>query len=136
MIAQPIAPSLSSGLSIPVSGMTCASCVGRVEKAIRGVAGVETAAVNLATGRATVSLSGGASVEPVLAAIRKAGYEPAEAEADFAVEGISCASCIARVEKAFRSVPGVLDVSANLATNRAHVRYAGGSATVSAMELA
>jgi Cu+-exporting ATPase len=126
----------AQSLVIPVEGMSCASCVGRVEKAIRAVEGVQSAAVNLATGKATVALGDATPVGPVMAAIRKAGYEPAEAELDFSIEGMSCASCVGRVEKAFRSVPGVLDASVNLATNRAHARLAGGAETVAAIAAA
>ncbi|MFC7396343.1 heavy metal translocating P-type ATPase [Chelatococcus sp. GCM10030263] len=115
---------------VPVSGMTCASCVGRVERAIRGVAGVEAAAVNLATGRATVDLDATAQVEPVLAAIRDAGYEPGGDEAELAVEGMHCASCVGRVEQALKGVPGVAAASVNLATGRAHLDYIGGAETL------
>ena len=112
-------------LVIPVGGMSCASCVGRVEKAIRGVEGVAGVAVNLATARATVDLAQSARPEPILAAIRKAGYEPGESEADLKVEGMSCASCVGRVERTLKTVPGVLEATVNLATGRAHARYVG-----------
>ncbi len=118
-------------LVVPVEGMTCASCVGRVEKAIRAVAGVGDVSVNLATGRATVDLGTG-DPAAVLGAIKKAGYAAQEAEADLSIEGMSCASCVGRVEKALRAVPGVLEASVNLATNRAHLRYAGGSEVLNA----
>ena len=66
-------------LDLPVLGMTCASCVGRVEKAVRAVPGVTEASVNLAAERAHVVLDGG-SPAAVAAAIRSAGYEPMEEE--------------------------------------------------------
>ena len=121
---------------IPVDGMSCASCVGRVEKAVLAVPGVESAAVNLATGRASVALGAGDALQPVLDAIRKAGYEPREETVDLAVEGMSCASCVGRVERGLKAVPGVLDGAVNLATGRAHVRYVGGAETVSAISAA
>ena len=62
--------------SFPVEGMTCASCVRRVEKAIAAVPGVLSASVNLATERATVKAVGGTPFTSIEAAIRKAGYEP------------------------------------------------------------
>jgi Cu+-exporting ATPase len=120
-------------LDIAVDGMTCASCVRRVEKAIAATQGVQTVAVNLATGRASVGLAPKAEAEPVLAAIRKAGYDPRAEETDLAVEGMTCASCVSRVERSLKSVPGVLDASANLATNRAHVRWIGGPGPLEAM---
>jgi heavy metal translocating P-type ATPase len=122
----------SAALDIAVEGMTCASCVRRVEKAIASVEGVQDVGVNLATGRASVTLAPAAAPGPVLDAIRKAGYEPMPEERDFTIEGMSCASCVGRVEKALRSVPGVLEASANLASNRAHFRFVGGARTISA----
>jgi heavy metal translocating P-type ATPase len=121
---------------IPVDGMTCASCVGRVERAVLAVPGVESAAVNLATSRASIALGEGASVASVLNAIRKAGYEPREDAIDLAIEGMSCASCVGRVEQTLKAVPGVIEGTVNLATSRAHVRYVGGSETVAAMSVA
>ncbi|ECF1702229.1 gold/copper-translocating P-type ATPase GolT [Salmonella enterica subsp. enterica] len=60
-------------ISLLIEGMTCASCVARVEKGIKAVPGVTDATVNLATERATVR--GTASAEAVIAAIEKTGYE-------------------------------------------------------------
>ncbi|RDI58872.1 heavy metal translocating P-type ATPase [Microvirga subterranea] len=120
---------LSSGstLEIPIEGMTCASCVVRVEKALRSVEGVSSANVNLATGRATVAL-GSASVDPraLTEAVRTVGYDPVGSQVELAVEGMTCASCVGRVEKALKRVPGVLDASVNLATERASVHFVGG----------
>jgi Cu+-exporting ATPase len=113
-------------LVLAVEGMSCASCVGRVEKAIRAVPGIADVSVNLATGRATVDLGSG-NAGDVLGAVAKAGYPAQDAQADLAIEGMSCASCVGRVERALKAVPGVLDASVNLATNRAHLRYAGGA---------
>jgi Cu+-exporting ATPase len=62
--------------SFPIEGMTCASCVMRVEKAIAAVPGVESASVNLATERATVRLLPGTPLSAIEVAVRKAGYEP------------------------------------------------------------
>ena len=62
-------------LRLPIEGMTCASCVARVEKALKRVPGVGAAQVNLATETATVSLAEGAAPEALLAAVRDAGYE-------------------------------------------------------------
>ncbi len=108
--------------------MTCASCVGRVEKAIRAVEGVDAANVNLATERAHVSLKPGVTnLMPVAEAIRRVGYEPLEETVDLKITGMTCASCVGRVEKALRASPGVLDASVNLATERASVRVLGGS---------
>lgn len=114
-------------LDLPVLGMTCASCVGRVEKAIRAVPGVTEANVNLAAERAQVSLNADGSPGAVAAAIRAAGYEPLEEEVAYPVRDMTCASCVGRVEKALAAVPGVLSASVNLATERATVRFLSGA---------
>ena len=116
-------------LDLPVLGMTCASCVGRVEKAIRAVPGVTQAQVNLAAERAQVSLSSEGSAAAVAAAIKGAGYEPMEEEVVYPVREMTCASCVGRVEKALAAVPGVLSASVNLATERATVRFLSGATT-------
>ena len=121
-------------LDIGVAGMTCASCVGRVEKALKRVPGVADVAVNLATERARVTFADQPDVKAVAEAIEAAGYEPQKAEFDLTVGGMTCASCVGRVEKALKRVPGVESASVNLATERAHVTaYAG---TVDAARLA
>src|SRR5579859_894269 len=121
---MPVTETLSA-LDLPVRGMSCASCVGRVERAIRAVPGVSAAAVNLATERAHVE---GGDPTAIVAAIRGAGYEPAERQVELEVEGMSCASCVGRVERALRQAPGVLEASVNLASERASVRLVEGAA--------
>ncbi len=121
------------GIQLAVTGMTCASCVFRVEQAIKAVAGVRDASVNLATERATVNLAAvGGSLQAVADAIRNAGYEVANEVTELALSGMTCASCVARVEKALKAIPGVLDASVNLATERATLRLVGGETTVAA----
>ena len=114
-------------LDLPVIGMTCASCVSRVEKAIRAVAHVNEAQINLATERARVVMKADGSPAAVAAAIRAAGYEPLEEEVAYPVRDMTCASCVGRVEKALAAVPGVLSASVNLATERATVRFLSGA---------
>lgn len=111
---------------IPVLGMTCASCVGRVEKAVRAVPGVSRASVNLASER--VQVEGGDPVA-VADAIRRAGYEPMAQTLELQIKGMTCASCVARVERALKAAPGVLDAQVNLATERASLRLVAGVAT-------
>ncbi len=114
-------------LDIPVRGMTCAACVRRVEKAVAAVDGVTEASVNLATERARVVLDPRTGSVPAVAdAVRKAGYEPAEETIELSIEGMTCASCVARVEKALEAVPGVVGAAVNLASERATVRVLGG----------
>ncbi|MDX3925163.1 MAG: heavy metal translocating P-type ATPase [Shinella sp.] len=130
------ATSLPVATDFGIEGMTCASCVLRVEKAIAAVPGVASANVNLATERATVQFDGIPDAQAVLKAIEKAGYEPKLATQEFGVEGMTCASCVARVEKALKAVPGVMEASVNLATERATVRSAAGAVDMSALEAA
>ena len=112
---------------IGIGGMSCASCVGRVEKSIRKVPSVLDVSVNLATERARVHFSeGDADLAAVARAIREAGYEPAVQTMELGIEGMSCASCVGRVERALGAVPGVLDAAVNLATERATVSIASG----------
>ena len=116
-------------IKLSIEDMTCASCVRRVEKAIGKVPGVAGAAVNLATERADVTFAGVPDVPAVVAAVCDAGYGVSQEVLEFPVEGMTCASCIGRVEKALKAVPGVLDATANLAQERARVRFLKGAAS-------
>ena len=119
---------MSDEIRISVRDMTCASCVGRVERALRKTPGVESATVNLATEQATVTVDPAkATVAALLAAVTRAGYRPVVASLELGVRDMTCASCVARVEKALRKLPGVLEAGVNLATERAAVRYLPGS---------
>lgn len=117
---------VESSVSLYIHGMTCASCVGRVQRAIGAVPGVVQAHVNLATERADLTFSGVPDIAAVRAAIEKSGYQPAESTIDLAVDGMSCASCVGRVERALAAVPGVVAASVNLATQRAQARVLQG----------
>ena len=105
---------------IDVEGMTCASCVGRVERALQAVPGVKTAAVNLATERAEV-IGSDVDRSALVKAIEDAGYDVPTRPIDIVIEGMTCASCVARVERALKTVPGVTVANVNLATERATV---------------
>ncbi len=122
--------------NFPIEGMTCASCVRRVEKAIAAVPSVTTAAVNLATESAEVTFATEADREGVVAAIRKAGYDVPTDQFDIDIDGMTCASCVLRVEKAIAAVPGVTNASVNLATERATVVGMAGVASRAAVEAA
>ncbi|KAA0568864.1 copper-translocating P-type ATPase [Azospirillum sp. Sh1] len=113
-------------LDLGVSGMTCASCVRRVEKALGRVPGVTAVSVNLATERARLTFAGPPDVKAAADAVEAAGYHAEKREFDLSVTGMTCASCSGRVEKALSRLPGVDQASVNLATERAHVvAYAG-----------
>ncbi|MBB5390976.1 MULTISPECIES: heavy metal translocating P-type ATPase [unclassified Herbaspirillum] len=111
--------------SLDIEGMSCASCVNRVEKALRAVPGVTDAAVNLATERATAQATTDVDAAQLAAAVEKAGYRVKAGHAELEIGGMSCASCVTRVEKALKKVPGVAGVSVNLATERASVATLG-----------
>jgi heavy metal translocating P-type ATPase len=113
----------AKSLHLGIHGMSCASCVGRVEKAIGTVPGVSGVSVNLATERARIEFVGAVDLPGVLAAVREAGYQPVTAMLELRIEGMSCASCVGRVEKALAAVPGVLSAAVNLATEKATVHY-------------
>lgn len=112
-------------LNLPIAGMTCASCVARVERALSAVPGVASASVNLATEKAQLQLGPEATAQALTAAVERAGYAVPQAHAAFDIDGMTCASCVSRVERALRAVPGVIDASVNLATNRASVEHSG-----------
>ncbi|MFE0844008.1 heavy metal translocating P-type ATPase [Achromobacter insolitus] len=119
-------PADSVAVSLPIEGMTCASCVGRVEKALKAVPGVNKASVNLATERADITFEGAPDVAAAVQAVQKAGYAVAESTVELSVTGMTCASCVGRVEKALKAVPGVSNATVNLATERASVTATGG----------
>lgn len=135
---QDASPSVSAGtrLSLPVEGMTCASCVGRVERALKAVPGVQTAAVNLATERADITFTGLADPHAAVHAIESAGYTVREETTELAIEDMTCASCVGRVEKALAKIPGVLEATVNLATERARVRHFAGVVSTADLEAA
>ena len=115
-------------LDLRVSGMSCAACVRRVERAASAVPGVRGVAVNLATERAAVQVSPELCLPELAGALAKAGYPVVEDVVDLAVTGMNCASCVGRVERALLRVSGVLGAEVNLATERARVRVAAGTA--------
>jgi Cu+-exporting ATPase len=127
LLAEPPVPPAATRttVTLPIEGMSCASCVGRVEKALAAEPGVMTARVNLATEAATVDFDAARTdASRLAAAVAKAGYRVPETETDLTIGGMTCASCVARVEKALARVPGIVAVSVNLASERAHVRVA------------
>ncbi|HXG40513.1 MAG TPA: heavy metal translocating P-type ATPase [Candidatus Limnocylindrales bacterium] len=131
----------------PVEGMTCASCVNRIERYLRKVDGVVEANVNLATEAASVTFDpASASVADLGAAVEAAGYEArldrletsegpgatpegrtvevafsAHRSLALDIEGMTCASCVNRIERYLRKVDGVVEANVNLATERATI---------------
>ncbi|ODV26548.1 MAG: copper-translocating P-type ATPase [Rhodanobacter sp. SCN 68-63] len=120
-------PDTPSVVRFGIVGMTCASCVGRVERALKAVAGTIDATVNLSTEQATVRTSAPQASSALYAAVAAAGYEVATDTVALRIEGMTCASCVGRVERALRAVPGVIASSVNLATERAAVTIHAGT---------
>ncbi|TME34835.1 MAG: copper ion binding protein, partial [Chloroflexi bacterium] len=131
-------PANAHELAFDVTGMTCASCVRRIEKALRRVDGVEQAAVNLATEKATIRYDATRTgMDQLKSAVEHAGYgvrqlpAPPDAPAPTAapgevvlpIEGMTCASCVRRIEKRLSRVDGVSQTNVNLATEQAHVVF-------------
>ncbi|HAT29742.1 MAG TPA: copper-transporting ATPase [Janthinobacterium sp.] len=112
--------------TLAIEGMTCASCALRLEKALGAVPGVTRASVNLATETAQVFAAAPLPLATLEAAVEGAGYALARDEVSLDIEGMTCASCAGRVEKALLKVPGVLAASVNLATENAYVTLLGG----------
>lgn len=125
-----------SRLSLPIEGMTCASCVGRVERALTAVPGVQSASVNLATERADLSFIGAPDPQAAVRAIESAGYNVRAETTELSIEGMTCASCVGRVEKSLAQLPGVIAASVNLATERAQVRHLAGTVSVADLQAA
>jgi len=111
-------------ITLPVEGMTCASCSGRVERQLDKLDGVEEASVNLAAEYADVSYDPTKlSAAAIKQAIEMTGFSVPERDVELAIEGMTCASCVSRIEGALNKVEGVSGVSVNLATERATVTY-------------
>ena len=124
-------PSVGTALTdwqFPIRGMTCASCVARVEAALSKLPGVTESSVNFATEQASVKAGPGVTLQTLAAAVEKAGYAVGEQSLRLKIDGMTCASCVGRVEKALLKVPGVLSAEVNLATEMADVTTAGGGA--------
>ena len=115
-------PAAATTVSLPIEGMTCASCVGRVEAALAKVPGVESVSVNLATERADIRPAGAVDRMALVQAVEKVGYDVPATTVELSVTGMTCASCVGRVERALNAVPGVAEATVNLATERATIR--------------
>ena len=114
----------STTFDLPISGMTCASCAGRVERALSKVAGASAVSVNLATEQARIQAPAD-SLPALMRAVEQAGYSVPVHTLELSIEGMTCASCVGRIERALGKVVGVNRVSVNLANERAHLELLG-----------
>ncbi|MEE8318700.1 MAG: heavy metal translocating P-type ATPase, partial [Dehalococcoidales bacterium] len=114
----------TDNIIIPVTGMTCASCAASIEKGLSGVSGVSGVNVNFASEKASVTYNADKVDERILIdAVKEAGYGVALEKKILNIGGMTCASCVSSVEKALSSVPGVVSVAVNLASEKATVEY-------------
>jgi len=116
-------------LKIAIEGMTCASCVGRVERTLADVNGVSDVSVNLASESAQFEITEGVDFNQVATALESIGYPLRTRTVKLTLTSMSCASCVGRVDRALRALPGVLDVNVNLASESAVVTIADGVVT-------
>ena len=112
--------------NLPISGMTCTSCAGRVERALAKVADVASVSINLASEQARVEAPAD-SLEQLVNAVSAAGYQVPSERLELALSGMTCASCAGRIERALAQQPGVLSVSVNLASERAQLQVLRGT---------
>lgn len=114
-----------ANIVLPIEGMTCATCAGRVESALAKLPGV-SAQVNLAGEQAHIAYDPqSATPTDLVCAIKAAGYDVPNAHYRLIIEGMTCATCVGRVEKALLSVPGITKAEVNLATETADVEGVG-----------
>jgi P-type Cu+ transporter len=130
MNMQSVALQPASEIGFGVEKLSCAGCVGRAERALAEVPGVQSARVNLATHRAEVVLAPSGKMADLQTALQRAGYPMRVETVEFDVANMTCGSCIARVEQALAAQPGVLRASANLTTGRAEADVLDASAAL------
>src|SRR4030043_1064236 len=111
-------------IDLPVTGMSCASCAARIEKGLATVEGVSKASVNFAAEKATVVFHPARTdLAHLIEKVKDLGYGAKVEKVLLPIQGMTCASCVNKVEKALNSLKGVIHVSVNFATERASVEY-------------
>ena len=124
-------------ISIPVQGMTCASCVAHVETALKELPGVSQVVVNLATASATLTHDPlQVTTEELRQAVEQVGYSVPTSELTLDIRGMTCASCVAHVEGALTDLEGVTSAVVNLGLGTARVSYVPGLVNASRMKRA
>ena len=111
-------------VDLPIIGMDCPTCAVTIEKAITSLPGVKAASVNAATEKAHVEYDARTvQIQDLTEAVRKTGYHTGHSVLRIGVQGMSCASCVTKIEEALRATPGVLKASVNLGTEEAYIEY-------------
>ncbi len=123
--------------SLPITGMTCASCVATIEKALSKTAGVDQANVNLASEKASVEYDPGkVTIKALINTVSDAGYGVATEKTSLKIGGMTCASCASSIEKALLGVPGVVSANVNPASEKATVDYLKSEADIRVLKKA
>ena len=118
-------------VELPITGMSCASCVARIEKGLSKMSGIVDAKVNFATEKATITFDPSrVHLGEFVATIHDLGYEAGMEKITLPIRGMSCASCVKKVENALNGLEGVVRASVNFATERATVQYLPGAVSV------
>ncbi len=127
----------TQSINLPISGMSCASCVSHVEGALKEVPGVSQVVVNLGTNKASLVYDPQrARLADMKRAVEDVGYGIPTSEITLDVGGMTCASCVAHVEGALKELTGVQEAVVNLGLATARVVYIPGVVTTSAMKRA
>ncbi len=117
-------------VQLPIQGMSCGSCAAKAQQSLQKVPGVKSAAVNVATAKANVTLEPAVTMGSLIKAVADAGYSVSTHSVELDIASMSCASCVARVEKALLDVPGTLTARVNLATGKAYIEGVVASQTL------
>jgi Cu+-exporting ATPase len=111
-------------IDLPITGMSCASCALKIEKGLASIEGVSKATVNFAAEKATVVFHPDQTdVSRFINKVKDLGYGAKVEKVVLPIQGMTCASCVNKVEKALNSLKGVVQASVNFATERASVEY-------------
>ena len=114
----------SEKIDLPIVGMSCATCVSTIQRGLASLKGVEKANVNFATSRATILYQPQlVKPEDLISSVRKSGYEVGTASLELPIQGMNCASCVQKIEKALLQTKGVTKAVVNIATEKAKVEY-------------
>ncbi len=124
-------------IDLPIKGMSCASCAAKVEKGLSAVTGVEVASVNFATEKATITFDPQkTNIASFIQTVKNLGYDANIEKVVLPIQGMTCASCVQKVEKALNSTQGVIHASVNFATEKATVEYISGQTTIAELKKA
>lgn len=118
---------------LSVEGMSCGSCVGRVDRGLKAIAGLRDVSVNLADETARFVPDSRDQISEVADALKTLGYPARQATVTLNIASMSCASCVGRVDRALNAVPGVRDVAVNLASESATITYLEGATSAAAL---